>query len=305
MVYMAIITWERPRPTLEDIASTWGWHETGLPPDASCHFSLLKPPSTCANVLAASRQINDELRQSIRCARKARILLARMDCIVKNERSHWFTWLSIPVAHSTTLVPNHKAVRGWVPNVPIVGRLLAAPQHQQPIDDAATRIERLQIDIRMFDKALNETGTTRYQATSWAVCAALNRVCQHGKELLPTPQWPDCVVVDTLILNVVPRDGPANESPVRKDSASAAQVDSVGQSQDADNARIVARELVDVWNKLWSGDGLESRHYSKLLQRIKRVQVCVDGALVSERELRLEWERGQAEKRRIDQRLGW
>jgi hypothetical protein len=84
----------------------------------------------------------------------------------------------------------------------------------------------------------------------------------------------------------------------------AGQADSAGKSHDADDARVVARELVDVWNNLWSGDGFSSRQFSKLLERIKRVQVCIDGVLVGERALRLELERGQAERRRIAQRVG-
>jgi hypothetical protein len=308
MVYMAIITWERPRPRLEHTASTWGWHETGILPrnDAGCHFSRVEPPSTCANVLAASRQLNAELRQSIICARKAGTLVARMDCIVKNERSHYFTWLSIPVVYRTVQVPDNKAACSWVPHVPIIGKLLAGPQSQQhAFDDDATSIEKLQLDIRLFGKDSSMTGTPRDQTTSWAVCAALKRVCQHRMELLPTPDWPDCVVIDILILNVVPHDGAADECRVHKDSGTAAQADPVSHSQDADDARVVARELIDVWNKLWSGGGFKSRHYSKLLERIKRVQVRVDGVLVSERELRLELERGQAERRRIAQRVGW
>jgi hypothetical protein len=308
MVYMAIITWERPRPTLQDIASTGDWHETRILPrnDPECYFSRRKPPSTCANVLAASRQLNEELRQSMLCARKAGTLVARMDCIVKNERSHSFTWLSIPLVHRTTQVPNKTVGCRWVANMPVVGKLLTGPpSQQQAFDDAATSIEKLQIDIRLFEKDPSMTATLRDRKTSWAVCAALKRVCQNKMELLPTPHWPDCVVIDTLILNVVPRDGAVNECSVRKDSASAAQTDLVSQSKDADNSRAVARELVDVWNKLWSGDGYKSRHYSKLLESITRVQVRIDGVSISERELRLELERGQAERRRIAQRVGW
>jgi hypothetical protein len=42
-----------------------------------------------------------------------------------------------------------------------------------------------------------------------------------------------------------------------------------------------------------------------LLERILKVRICMDGVLVRERELRLELERGQAERRRIAMRVGW
>jgi hypothetical protein len=302
MVYMAILTWQRPQPKLED-NSTWRWHDTG------CYFARIEPPSTCANVLAASRQLNEELKQSIHFARQAGLLIARLDCIVKNERNHFFTWLSIPLVHSTIPVPSNKVVCGWVTYVPVVGRLLTGLQHRRSTKHAATSIEKLQVDIRLSGKEdLDRTANLhaiREQTTSWAVCAALKTVCQHRRELSPPPNWPDCVEVDTLILNIVPQERSANESHARKDSVNAEQADSAGQSHDADDARIVARELVDVWNKLWSGDGFKSRQHSRLIERIKRVQVCVDGVLVGERKLRLELERGQAERRRIAQRVGW
>jgi hypothetical protein len=301
IVYMAIITWERPRPKLEE-NSTWCWRDTG------CYFAPEEPPKTCANILAASRQLNNELRQSIHTARKAGMLVVRMDCMVENERNHFFTWLSIPLVHSTNPVPSSKSVCGWASCVPVLGRWLAGHQYQQPTKDATTSIEKLQMDIRLSRKDLARSQTlhdVREQTTSWAVCAALKTVCQHRRELSPPPNWPEHVVVDTLVLNIIPHDGPADDSPVRKDSMNAGQADSTVKSHDADDARIVARELVDVWNKLWSGDGFSSRQFSKLLERIKRVQVCIDGVLIGERALRLELERGQAERRRIAQRVGW
>jgi hypothetical protein len=241
-------------------------------------------------------------------ARKAGMLVARIDCIVENERNHFFTWLSIPLVHNTNPVPSSKSVCGWAFCVPVLGRWLAGHQHRQTTEDATTSIEKLQIDMRLSGKDLGGSQTlhaVREQTTSWAVCAALKTVCQHRRELSPPPNWPEHVVVDTLVLNILPREEPVEESPVRKDSMNAGQADSAGKSHGADDARIVARELVDVWNKLWSGDGFSSRQFSKLLERIKQVQVCVDGVLVGERALRLELERGQAERRRIAQRVGW
>jgi hypothetical protein len=145
IVYMAIITWERPRPKLEE-NSTWCWRDTG------CYFAPEEPPKTCANILAASRQLNNELRQSIHTARKAGMLVVRMDCMVENERNHFFTWLSIPLVHSTNPVPSSKSVCGWASCVPVLGRWLAGHQYQQPTKDATTSIEKLQMDMMYVSK---------------------------------------------------------------------------------------------------------------------------------------------------------
>jgi hypothetical protein len=304
---MAVVTWERPRPTLKDTSSSWGYHQIGRTQGhgTGCDFSREKPPGTCANVLAVNRQLNHEMKETIDCARRRGLLVARMDCIA-NGNHHHFTWLSIPVVHSNCPVTQSEMVSGWAPNVPIVGKLLAACRRRKDIDYATTSIEQLQIDIRLFAKDLNSSegaGSPLDSTTSWYVCAALKRICEHRLELFPTPSWPPSVAVDTLVLNIVPPDRSVKDRRNRRDSVNITQ--SGPDVNDMDDARIVARELVDVWNKLWSGHEFKGRLYGKLLERIKRVRVCVDGVLIRERDLKLELERGQAERRRIAQRVGW
>jgi hypothetical protein len=303
LIYMAVITWERPQPTLEDTSSSWGYYQIGRTQGygTGCDFSREKPPSTCANVLAVSRQFNQEMRQSIDCARRRGLLVARMDCIA-NGNHHHFTWLSIPIVHSKPPVKSPDVVAGWAPKVPVVGKLLAACQRKKDIDYATTSIEQLQINIRLLEKDGEQYGIPLEPTTSWYVCAALKRICEHRLELLPTPSWPPSVAIETLVLNIVPPDRSAKDTRGRRDSANSKPSH---PEDDMDIAHIVARELVDVWNKLWSGHEFKGRLYGKLLERIERVRVCVDGVLIRERDLKLELERGQAERKRIAQRVGW
>jgi hypothetical protein len=293
MIYMAIVTWERPRPTLEDTANMWAWHL--LNKSQTCLFASEQPPSTCANVLAASRQMHEETMQALDRARRAGFLVARMDCIAKKDSlramNHYFTWLSIPIVSRSRSEKKNSVRRGWVPNVPVVGRLLASPTRNESIDIFSTTIEELQIDIRLFDEDLedgSQSGHSSLANTKWNVCAALKQICSHSKE---TDSWPASLTIDTLVLNVL-APGPTKS----------AQDDSDSRRK---NARALARELVDIWNSLWSGGEYKSRVYGGLLEKIKRVRVCIDGVLVRERKLRLELERGQAERRRIAQRVGW
>jgi hypothetical protein len=126
----------------------------------------------------------------------------------------------------------------------------------------------------------------------------LKRVCENDPERFSRP-----TTIDTLVLNIVSSDRPTNNTPAQESSTGVAQPMSV--ANDLDDARVVARELINVWNKLWSIDESKGRYYRSLLERIQRVRVCVDEVLVRERELSLELERGQAEGRRIAQRVGW
>jgi hypothetical protein len=304
LIYTAIITWENPRPTRESTWSVHDWNplwesQTGGVNDSTCFFSSESAPTTCANVLAASRQCNKEMCQAIDCAKRKRLLLARLDCMVTSEKMHLFTWLSIPIVHNTarpaTAKPKSKKASSWAPRVPGVARLLAAQQREKGEEVGAgitTCIEELQVDIRLFADDTAQQGQRSSDQTSWAVCAALKSICEPN-----FTQNPHDVTIDTLTLNVVSAAQASLNTAPKRDSA---QMD-VAEEE----AHVVARELVDVWNKLWSSDNGQARCYGNLLRRIKRVRVCVDGVLVRERELRLELERGQAERRRIAMRVGW
>lgn len=306
MIYMAIITWEDPRPTLQHTTSVYGWnrlwdHQSWDSDGPACMFSSKKAPTTCVNILAANRRINEEMKQTINRAREQRLMLARMDCMVKNEKNHYFTWLSIPVVHNTRSATNmakNKMVSGWASSVPIVRRLLAVPQRRQSIGGVTTSIEQLQVDIRLLEIDLATQRRDPSEQTGWAICAALKRVCENDPERFSRP-----TTIDTLVLNIVSSDRPTKNTPAQESSTGVAQPMSV--ANDLDDARVVARELINVWNKLWSIDESKGRYYRSLLERIQRVRVCVDEVLVRERELSLELERGQAEGRRIAQRVGW
>ncbi|KAH3915358.1 hypothetical protein HBI56_165360 [Parastagonospora nodorum] len=294
MIYMAVITWERQRPEIAQTSNPWNWYRTGSS-SSGCHFALEPPPSTCANVLAVNRQVNLEMKQALERARRAGLVMARIDCIAKKiarrEAGYYFTWLSIPIVQRSRAVMKSRCVVIAWPSVPVVGRLLASSTRKESISDSPTCIEQLQVDIRLHDQDLEDgaySGSSTIVNISWAVCAALKRICDHSKE---TDSWPASLAIDTLVLNVLRPDAPKS----RQDDS----------EKWKDSARAVTRELVNVWNKLWSGDEYRSRYYGGLLEKIKRVRVCVDGELVRERELRLELERGQAERRRIAQRVGW
>ena len=304
MIYLAVVTWERPRPTLED---TYGWPNTwnlqsGHRGDNGCVFSKKRAPSTCANMLAVNRQVNAELTHTVDRARRIGALMAKMDCIARNGETFYFTWLSIPVVH-TTYAYQIRAKPGpmltWTPKVPAFRKLLTTSHRQQPArSDRSTRIEQLRIDVRIFDNDLAKQTRLRSPPvqTSWAICAALKRLCERDHDPASTRPCPSGVTIDTLILNVVPPSVPNNMPADLRESARL-EARSLPQA--------VTRELVDVWNKLWSGDSFKSRQYGILLGRILKVRICMDGVLVRERELRLELERGQAERRRIAMRVGW
>jgi hypothetical protein len=308
MIYISLITSTLALPDLESTNDRHAWQL-----DKEVYFSRALPPRTsCANMLATNRQVYEELTHAIERARQASSLVARLDCIVKerHEGGPWFTWLSIPLvrreAEQRRSEPEEKKrfvvnLKSWGSNVPVVGRLLPSLPLLKATEVAVQEpprvsIERLQIEIRMFENRASVSQGNSGGSIQWAICSALKRICQHKHEVGAVEGWPKALTIDTLILNVV------SATPItsmRKDSANTATV------PEKDNAQVLARDLVDVWNTIWSNSNHQSRHYTILLERIKRVRICVDEALVRERELRLELERGQAERRRIAMRVGW
>ncbi|OAL03290.1 hypothetical protein IQ06DRAFT_105566 [Phaeosphaeriaceae sp. SRC1lsM3a] len=301
MILMALITWERPRPDLEDSITSPNYYGSHEENQFGCSFFQDELSSTCANVLAVNRQLNYEMAQAIERARKEGVLVARMDCMVADS-NHYFTWLSIPIVHNTFSTPRRRTLSGWAPNVPKIAKLLASPQHEQQ----TTRIEQLQIDIRLFTDEFDRSGQppVSYEPSpSWAVCAALRKVCEHRGDVLSKSHLPPSVIIDTLVLNVIKAYRGSGEAATQTESTSAGA--SGGSAQNMEYARVVANELVDVWTKLWSCLESKGRMYSMLLGRIQRVRVCMEGVVIRERALRLELDRGQEERRRIARRVGW
>lgn len=301
MILMAVITLERPRPILKDVITSLDYYGDYEEQQFGCSFLEEEPRSTCANVLAVNRQLNHEMGQAIDRARTEGILVARIDCVVADS-NHYFTWMSLPLVHNSYPTPR-KGQTGWGKSVPKIAKLLASPRHQQ----LATRLETLQIDVRLFTNDFNTTGNppTSYEPSpSWAICTALRKICEHrGDAVLSKSYTQRSVSIDTLVLNVISAYRGIEKAQARPESPGA---EASGRStQDMDYARLVAHELVDIWTKLWSGLESKGRMYSKLLERIQRVRICLEGVVIRERELRLELDRGQEERRRIARRVGW
>ncbi|KAH7062829.1 hypothetical protein BKA63DRAFT_429306 [Paraphoma chrysanthemicola] len=305
MIYMAVITWERLRPTLDD---TYGWPNTwnlqsGHRGEDGCVFAKKGAPSTCANMLAVNRQVNAELAQAVNRARRAGLLTAKLDCVARNGETFYFTWLAVPIVSRTNpskIRARNRSTSHWAPKVPAFHRLLTTSCREPATGEASTRIEQLRIDVRIFDNDLAKQTRLRSPPVqaSWAICAALKRLCENANdhELRSTQSCPSNVIIGTLVLNIIP---PVVPPTLPTDLRESAQLEAASLPQ------AVAREVVDVWNKLWAGDSFKARQYRLLLEKIMKVRICIDGVLVRERELKLELERGQAERRRIAMRVGW
>ena len=309
LIYMAIIKRERPRPALAHTSAMYTWlgstSEKTSWEDRGCIFTPKRMPSACANVLSVNRQVNSEMKQAIDLARRKEVLFASIDCIVYEADRHYFNWLSLPLVHtSISNTPSEKVRSGWARKIPGLGRFLAAPRWIQGSNCKwTTTIEQLRIDIRFFQH--DETGQgrfgTRSYRTSWVICEALNRMFESVPNQSQPRDARNELTIDTLILDVLPPCIPLKQgSPACRDSRCPHITPA-----NADCTRVVIADLVDVWNKLWSSDEAKAHQYRHLLERIQRVRICVDGVLVRERELRLELERGQAERRRIAARVGW
>jgi hypothetical protein len=255
-------------------------------------------PSTCANVLAVSRQVNDEITQAIERARKKNILKAKIDVLARFGGRHAITWRSLPLVHTSDITTNVRPKRDLLSNVPVVGRLLAAPLSSKYTPTRTTRIEQLQIDIRPFGHEEAEAWKwgAASQLTAWSVCESLRSILEQYPAGPQGRMYSNELSIDILILIVVlpPPDPSPDPSP------SATPKPAVD-----DYTRILTQDLINVWNALWANNDARAKRYRVLLERIERVRVCVDGEVVRERGLKCELERGQRELRKIAERVGW
>lgn len=296
MIYLAVITWSRPRPQLTGTTTRCLFFEPSNEASSPSHSgpSGSKPPTTsCANLLATNRQVHAEMVHAVARARRKGLLVARLDYANGDGFYHAFQWLGVPIVRTSTvqLHPLPKQTAGWKRNVPVVRHLFAAQSLKKLATCwcTATTVEQLQIDVRL----LGQQPGSLDNAIMWAICDTL-------KGLVGTKGTAgNCaneVTIDTLILNVVT----AAQSGVLTEAL-------VGDATRIfdDDSQAVAKSLLDIWNKLWSGVEYLNGTYCILLERIQRVKVCIDGVLIRERELRLELERGQAERKRIALRVGW
>ncbi|KAH7379544.1 hypothetical protein BKA66DRAFT_420394 [Pyrenochaeta sp. MPI-SDFR-AT-0127] len=307
MIYLEVLIGQRPTPTISDTVSASGWNRPWEPKsglgDHGCAFSSKRAPSTCANFLACNKQVFGEMMQTIDSARRKGLLAARMDCIVKDEM-HYFTWLSIPLVK--TGPSPHEQKRSIVPSwaVYLTTPHIALSNRGLTQRNASTVIDQLWIDIRLLGDALSNRRVfeSPRDRTSWAICAALKHVFEHDPDIIPTRDCQNDVTIDEVVLNVVSPSTPVPKTTTHYLVAPNNTMLEV-EKPNMTHPENVSRELVDVWNKLWSGDEFKARYYKNLLQRIKRVRVCVDGVTFRVRELRVELERGQAEARRIAMRM--
>lgn len=166
-----------------------------------------------------------------------------------------------------------------------------------------TTIEQLRIDIRVFQGGKQEVEVGR-DRTSWAICAALKHVFEHDPEIIPTRDCRNEILIREVVLDILPQE---NDSRIGQ-SSFIDDNDEYAQPTDAQTEPVemqLAKELVDVWNSLWTADSYKARYYRNLLERIGKVKVEIDGKTYRCRELGDELKRGKKERRRIEMRGGW
>lgn len=312
MIYDAVILWERPLPTLGGAQWLYRFRRIQEPPSSirgeyGCAYSKEKTPSTCANFLTCNRQIYAEMMEAIRRAVRKGLMAVKLDCIAEDESFHYFTWLSIPLVRTSWAIQEgrSKLIPGWADK--IMGKYLTCPHRVLSTGHLACRapttsIHQLWIDIRLVgDRSAKWVrNSSSPDRTSWAVCAALRRLFEKGQDFSHVNKETDIIIrVGELVLNVVtPPDYPSSkylDEDFPRDGVKPGLV----------HPATVARELVDVWSRIWRADEYKGGFYQILLERIERVRVCINGEMYRIRELRLELERGQAERRRIAARTGW
>lgn len=161
-------------------------------------------------------------------------------------------------------------------------------------------IEQLTIDVRLFEGGKQEPETAR-DKTSWAICAALKHVFEHDPEIIPTRDCRNEIYINEVVLDILPNFAPSTDQTPSSAYDLLFADDEVPTSQE----EILAKELVNVWNSLWTADSFKARYYRNLLERIGKVRVCVEGKTWRVRELGDELERGKKERKRIEMRGGW
>jgi len=320
LIYIEVLTSSASLPSLKDTRFPFHWCPLKQPQrdvtDYGCAMSLQEVPPTCASFLACNRQINVEMMHIIRREKQKGQMCALMDCMV-NDQIHYFTWLAVPLvkteeteATSKPLgckgTPMPKAISSWATRLLSAGTghvlgnsiFSAHPHH------FSTVIERLWIDIRLFESGpLSPTLPGRHGSpTAWSVCAALGHVLNNGPDLY-TARRVD--FIEEVVLNVVPQAQFSNALPPEAlDNGNGSLF--VPETEHTPT-ELTRNELVDVWTKIWAADDFPTsdpgaRYYRFLLEKIKKVRICVNGETFRTRELAAELERGRAEMRRIRMR---
>lgn len=316
MIYLFLLTSERPQPGLDEAEWLFKYRrvfDNMQNGEYGCSYSLARAPKTpCAGILATSRQLNAEMNETIHRVKRKKDFCpdARLDCIAEDESFHYFTWRRISVVKTTTKKPLVLESEGSsrMSMFPWADRLfekymsgLSNEGRDASSSSTAVALGQLWIDVRLLGDRSGKwfRNSNPPNRTSWALCAALKRILEKGPDFSRKVNSAHTVTVEEVVFNVVP---PLN---VREEEFLPEGFPTDGMDNGVVHPKTVARELVDVWNKIWSGDEYKGVYYQVLLERIQRVRVCVDGETFRTRELRLELERGQAERRRIAARVGW
>lgn len=311
MVYLAILTNEErmpdPRALLHTLA---GWKPEREKKPYTWNPAPL--PTTCANFLVSSRQIYEEMSDAISLATKQELTSAKLDCVVLRKKTHHFTWVRIPFVKTMQLEKSEE-VRSWIKTMVSRWRIWnwntpyayhgAANQGSSRFR-TETQIHQLWMDIRLFDRNPIWSPSTPYlYPTPWAICDALKHILTAGPDFSPTssPYTTTSTSIDELVLNVSKwTHAPTTRATTQTSSTTSDPPYGVWNAM---HARTVADQLVDMWNSIWAGHG--DGKYLVLLERVKKVRVCVEGETVKVREIRGELERGRAERKRSEARLGY
>ncbi|KAF2242864.1 hypothetical protein BU26DRAFT_378650, partial [Trematosphaeria pertusa] len=186
MVYMAVITHERPRPTLGEAQWLFRFRRIFEPQSSvrgeyGCAYSLEQTPSTCANLLVCNRQIYAEMGEAIERAKRKGLMAVRLDCIAEDESFHYFTWLAMPLVKTRRSFHDGKLrMPGWVDRV--MDRYLTCSHRIGCLAcrsrSSSTAIHQLWVDIRLVgDRSAKWLrNSSPPDRTSWAICAALKRI---------------------------------------------------------------------------------------------------------------------------------
>lgn len=317
MIYTCVITWSLPQPHCED-TEDYRWRHVLGPGsirsgEYGCSYSTDTVPGTCANLLACSRQVNLELTQAIERAKRQGDLVAKLDCIAVDESVHAFSWLSLPIVTNRRTKQEGKTnvLASWADRIlhtpqRVLNLRLSGRSPSPSRSGSTTILETLWIDIRIHGNRTAKWSSNPYppERTSWAICAALKRLFDGDTLMRPIDATtspgpsPNEVVIDELVLNVVSPSTPKNSWLPEDYPLDVATYGVV-------HPQTVARELLNMWNIIWTAEDFKGAHYHVLLERIKRIKICVDRETWRVRELGMELERGQAERRRIAMRGGW
>lgn len=285
MVYMAVLTSELPRPSLNDSRlQPWNIHQIvahtadAQPGEIGNAYSLEDVPSTCCSLLQCSHQTYSELSDAIARAKARNQMPLKLDCLVEDERIIYVTWVSFP------LVRTHIERSLW--------------GHSK----ISTFFHQLQVDVRLTgNRSRKWTGPGIFSRSpgriAWGICAALKRILDNGPNFSAHRKSSTTLRIDELVLNVITPSVPP-EKLLPED------FDPLDTEDGLVHPKTVARELNAVWNYIWAASyGVASTH-RLLIERIGSVRVCIDGETWRTRELQLELKRGQDERKRIALR-GW